>query len=112
MTPARDPLDSHPLRKIYPLWNGDPCTLIPTRPLTDEEIEVLRTCDGTPAQLNRHAAEHRTIGLVAHVLCHRPSGGVAFAMIRGSALMCSSTAVLHATGEVVPIEDCNTSVSR
>ena len=98
-------------RKAYPLWNGDPCTLIPTTPLMDAEIEILRTCDGTPAQLNRYAAEHITIGLISHVLRHCPTGGVAFAMIRDSALMCSSTAVLHSTGEVVPIQDCNTSCS-
>lgn len=103
-------LDFPAFRQAYPLWNGDPCTLIPTTPLTDAEIELLRTCDGTPAELNRHAAEHRTIGLDAHVLRHRPTGGVAFAMIRDSARMCSSTAVLHGTGEVVPIQDCNTSL--
>ena len=105
------PFDYSGFRKAHPLWNGDPCTLIPTTPLTDAEIEILRTCDGTPAQLNRHATEHRTIGLDAHVLRHRPSGGVAFAMIRSSAAMCSSTAVLHATGEVVSIQECNTSLS-
>lgn len=111
MTSTADYL-CHPLRPMYPLWDGDPWTLRPTTPLTDAEVEVLRTCDGTPAEVNRIADQRITSVAGVFFLRHCPSGDVAFAMMRSTAMECSSTAVLFATGEAVQIQECNTRVGR
>ena len=108
-----NPYDDFMTRQAYPLWDGDPCKLIPSTPLTDEEADALRTCEGTLDEV-RHLVDG---GLCSQgpvfFLRHRPSGAPAFAMMRlGSARFCSSTAVRYDTGEVVPIQECNTSCSR
>jgi hypothetical protein len=105
--------DTLAFRLAYPLWDGDPFKLIPSTPLTDEEVDALRTCEGTPDEVMRVVDEGLSSQGPVFFLRHRPSWAPAFAMMRlGSARFCSSTAVRYDTGEVVPIQECNTSCSR
>ena len=106
-----NPYDDFMTRQAYPLWDGDPCKLIPSTPLTDEEADALRTCEGPVDEVNRLADQGTASLGPVFFLRHRPSGAAAFAMRRDGRI-CSSTAVRYDTGEVVPIQECNTSCRR
>lgn len=104
-----NPYDDFMTRQAYPLWDGDPWKLIPSTPLTDEEADALRTCEGPAEEVNRLADRGTSSIGPVYFLRHRPSGAVAFAMMReGASRFCSSTAVRYDSGEVVPIQECNT----
>jgi hypothetical protein len=110
---AMNDYNSFMTRQAYPLWDGDPCKLIPSTPLSDDEADALRTCEGPADDVNRFADGGTPLAGHVFFLRHCPSGAVAFAMMReGSARFCSSTAVRYDTGKVVPIQECNTRCSR